>query len=109
MNWFEKNFGKNGATSTDLVLIEPHAQRLHFEEDMTLLGIDMKRVFRRAVEIDAEMGEAPDIEGQAAEAVEGLDKAIAELDEARDGHTDADVALADWKEELAVGQASQAR
>lgn len=95
------------ASGKPVALTDTHDDRLHFEEEMTLLGIDSKRVFRQAISIDADMPDMPDIETEAAEAAGGLDKAIFELDEACAGNTDVDAALAAWKEQLAsVAEAS---
>jgi hypothetical protein len=83
-----------------------HNARLYFEEDLTLMGVNIARIHRQWIELATlELDEMPDIEAEAADAVDDLDKALYELDEARDGNTDADAALAEWKEDLAVGQA----
>jgi hypothetical protein len=79
-------------------------ERMDFDEDRTVLGILSNKVFRRAVVEDGELLLPPDIEKEALEAVPELTEAMELLDAAREGMTEIDTAIAEWKAELSVGK-----
>jgi hypothetical protein len=89
-----------------LAIPEARLDELEFEEDHTVLGILCNKVFRRAIESDAEMTLPPDIEKEALAEVPDLTAAMTELDEAREGMTMVHLELEEWREELSVGEAS---
>lgn len=87
----------------EIVTTQEHVDRLDFDEDQTLLRLLYNRIFRWAIVRDAELPEAPDIEKEAEEAVPELTDAMKDLDEARNGMTEVDALLAQWREEVVSG------
>lgn len=73
-----------------------------FTEELELLHIATKRIFRRAI-ADEHMitDEMPDFEAELAEDW-NLEEAFAELDEARDGKDAVAAEISKWREELAA-------
>lgn len=76
----------------------------YFSEELQLLGISFSRIFRLAVNLNADLPKMPYFAAELVEEV-GEDEVIAmnaELDEAKDGRDHVTAELAKWKEELAA-------
>ena len=75
----------------------------HVEEDLGVLRVLLNKVFRRAIQTDARMPEPVDVEASVAE-LHGpsLDDVLGDLNAARDGETDVDWRLLEWKAALGI-------
>jgi hypothetical protein len=94
---------KHEMPSTQIDLTPEHRNRLFFAEELDILKIHSNRIFRQAVELDADMpDEFPDVEAEVAEEFgqEDLEQAVAELDEAKAGEDPVTAEIAKWREEL---------
>lgn len=84
--------------------VDPHAaDQLDYEEDYSILRVLFTKIFRRAIIAGVQMPDIPELEMEIREELGSeLEQAITDLDDAREGKTDIDWQLAEWKEALAA-------
>jgi hypothetical protein len=82
--------------------VDDDAEGQEFEEDLAILRMLSNKIFRRAVAGGAHLPEPDTIELHTPDDLAELHEALGELDAARDGETDLDVRLAEWKAALAI-------
>lgn len=86
---------------TKEVAVRVDADDLEFTEDYSILRLLYTKLFRRAINADAELPEMPGIEEEVREFFGAeLTDAVTDLDDARDGKTDLDWQLSEWKAAL---------
>lgn len=86
-----------------VALVEYHADRLEFQEDLVILTISSRRIFRRAISGNLEMAQLPDFQIEIAEELgnDDLGDAWDELRAAQNGEDSVSREIVKWREELA--------
>jgi hypothetical protein len=75
--------------------------QVDYDEDFDVLRILYGKIFRKAIVAGVQLPDMPDVEAQVQDIHGDLSEAFNDLDDARDGKTDVDWQLSEWKEALA--------